>query len=98
MASIFDAYDEEFLALTQDIGNNIDHVNNFETELGQILSFGCIVFRTLSPSISCSVLSTTTVTYVQQNVPTLVCFHLWFDFFCLTEKSKRVWTAESTLF
>lgn len=35
MSSIFDTYDEEFLALTQDIGNNISHVNNYETDSGK---------------------------------------------------------------
>eukprot|EP00904_Undaria_pinnatifida_P004519 jgi/Undpi1/14068/HiC_scaffold_9.g03719.m1 len=32
MSSIFDAYDEEFLALTQDIGNNISHLATYETD------------------------------------------------------------------
>lgn len=35
MSSIFDTYDEEFLALTQDIGSNISHVNNYETDPGK---------------------------------------------------------------
>ena len=34
MSSIFDAYDEEFLALTQDIGNNISHLTTYETDSG----------------------------------------------------------------
>lgn len=36
MSSIFDAYDEEFLALTQDISNNISHVSTYETDSGGI--------------------------------------------------------------
>lgn len=35
MSSIFDAYDEEFLALTQDISNNISHVSTYETDAGR---------------------------------------------------------------
>lgn len=42
MSSIFDAYDEEFLALTQDISNNISHVSTYETDLGGILLDGQI--------------------------------------------------------
>lgn len=34
MSSIFEAYDEEFLALTQDIGNNISHLTTYETDSG----------------------------------------------------------------
>lgn len=34
MSSIFEAYDEEFLALTQDIGNNISHLSTYETDSG----------------------------------------------------------------
>eukprot|EP00903_Cladosiphon_okamuranus_P018153 g16703.t3 len=32
MSSIFEAYDEEFLALTQDIGTNISHLSTYETD------------------------------------------------------------------
>eukprot|EP00752_Nemacystus_decipiens_P006170 g5567.t1 len=32
MSSIFEAYDEEFLALTQDIGTNISHLTTYETD------------------------------------------------------------------
>lgn len=38
MSSIFEAYDEEFLALTQDIGNNISHLNTYETDAGESVS------------------------------------------------------------
>lgn len=36
MASIFEAYDEEFLALTQDISNNISHLTTYETNPGTV--------------------------------------------------------------
>lgn len=35
--SIFDAYDEEYLALTQDISNNISHITTYETDAGMRL-------------------------------------------------------------
>lgn len=35
MSSIFEAYDEEFLALTQDIGTNISHLSTYETDAGE---------------------------------------------------------------
>ncbi|CAM9499337.1 unnamed protein product [Ectocarpus sp. 6 AP-2014] len=35
MSSIFEAHDEEFLALTQDISNNISHLNTYETDAGK---------------------------------------------------------------
>lgn len=37
MSSIFDAYDEEFLALTQDLSNNISHITTYETDAGELL-------------------------------------------------------------
>lgn len=36
MSSIFEAYDEEFVALTQDIGNNISHLNTYEADAGML--------------------------------------------------------------
>lgn len=39
MSSIFEAYDEEFLALTQDIGSNISHLTTYETDGGEVLFF-----------------------------------------------------------
>ena len=38
MSSIFEAYDEEFLALTQDIGTNISHLTTYETDAGEASS------------------------------------------------------------
>lgn len=35
MSSIFEAYDEEFLALTQDIGTSISHLTTYETDAGK---------------------------------------------------------------
>lgn len=35
MSSIFEAYDEEFVALTQDIGANISHLTSYETDAGE---------------------------------------------------------------
>lgn len=45
--SIFDAYDEEYLALTQDISNNISHITTYETDAGMRLS-GTVALLTCS--------------------------------------------------
>lgn len=39
--SIFEAYDEEFLALTQDISTNISHVSSYETDPGLFRCHRC---------------------------------------------------------
>lgn len=43
MSSIFEAYDEEFLALTQDIGNSISHLTTYETDAGGCGPWLCAV-------------------------------------------------------